>query len=280
MFEELEKINDRPEPFQFYTAEELWTDEHTSRKMLEFHLNESIDISSRNIEFINRSVDWINSQFDLARSKSICDFGCGPGLYTTRFAERGAQVTGIDFSKRSIDYASKVAVEKGLKIDYIHQNYLEFETDNKFDLITMIMCDYCALSPAQRKNLLQKFLHLLKPDGSVLLDVYSLELFDQRKEQSLYEINLLDGFWSSEKYYGFLNTFKYDAEKVILDKFTIVEKNRMRVVYNWLQYFCRESLRSEIERNGFRIEKIYSDVAGSEFDSDSEEMAVILEKAR
>lgn len=280
MFKELEQINDRPESFQFYTAEELWTDEHTFGKMLEFHLNESIDISSRNIEFINRSVDWISSQFDLAQSKSICDVGCGPGLYTTRFAERGAQVTGIDFSKRSIEHASNVAAEKGLKIDYIRQNYLEFETDNKFDLITMIMCDYCALSPAQRKQLLQKFSNLLKPDGSVLLDVYSLELFDQKEEQSLYEINLLDGFWSSEKYYGFLNTFKYDAEKVILDKFTIVEKNRVRVVYNWLQYFSRESLRSEIERNDFRIERMYSDVAGSEFDSGSEEMAVILKKAR
>lgn len=279
MFNELEEINYRPEPFKFYTAKELWTDEHTSKKMLEFHLNESIDVSSRNIDFINRSVDWISSQFDLNKSKSICDFGCGPGLYATRFAEKGSQVTGIDFSKRSIDYAKKIAAEKGLEIDYIQQNYFEFETKKKFDLITMIMCDFCALSLGQRKQLLKKFYNLLKSNGSVLLDVYSLKSFDQRKEQSLYEINLLDGFWSPEKYYGFLNTFKYDAEKVILDKYTIVEKNRMRVVYNWLQYFSRESLRSEIERNDFRIEKIYSDVAGSEFDSESGEMAVILKKA-
>jgi len=279
MFKELEEINYRPKPFHFYSAEELWTDEHTSKKMLEFHLNESIDVSSRNIDFINRSVDWIRSQFDLNKSKSICDFGCGPGLYTTRLAEKGSQVTGIDFSKRSIDYAKKVAAEKGLEIDYVQQNYFEFETKKKFDLITMIMCDFCALSPEQRKQLLKKFYNLLKSNGSVLLDVYSLKSFDQRKEQSLYEINLLDGFWSPEKYYGFLNTFKYDAEKVILDKYTIVEENRMRVVYNWLQYFSRESLRSEIERNDFRIEKFYSDVAGSEFDSESGEMAVILNKA-
>jgi hypothetical protein len=31
MFEELEKINIRPEPFEFYTASDLWTDEHTSK---------------------------------------------------------------------------------------------------------------------------------------------------------------------------------------------------------------------------------------------------------
>jgi hypothetical protein len=71
MFKELEEINYRPEPFHFYSAEELWTDKHTSKKMLEFHLNESIDVSSRNTDFINRSVDWISSHFDLNKSKSI-----------------------------------------------------------------------------------------------------------------------------------------------------------------------------------------------------------------
>jgi len=279
MFKELEKINFRPAPFQFYTTEELWTDEHTSQKMLEYHLNESINVSSRNIKFINSSVEWISSKFNLDKTKSICDFGCGPGLYTIRFAERGYKVTGIDFSKRSIDYAKNVSIEKGLEIEHIQQNYLNWETDKKFDLITMIMCDFCALSPRQREELLQKFYKLLNPNGSVLLDVYSIKSFNQRNEQTLCEVDLLNGFWSSEKYYGFLNTFKYNAEKVILDKYTIVEKNRIRVVYNWLQYFNIESLNSELERNDFIIKNIYSDVAGSEFDLDGGEMAVVLKKA-
>jgi hypothetical protein len=59
MFKLIEEINSRPRPFQFYTAEKLWTDEHTSKQMLQFHLNESIDVSSRNKEFIDRSVEWI-----------------------------------------------------------------------------------------------------------------------------------------------------------------------------------------------------------------------------
>ena len=50
MFEELEKINERPEPFQFYTARDLWTDEQTSRQTLSYHLNEGMDVSSRNDE--------------------------------------------------------------------------------------------------------------------------------------------------------------------------------------------------------------------------------------
>jgi hypothetical protein len=63
MFTELEGINSRPEPFQYYTTEELWTDEHTSKQMLEYHLNEFVDASSRNKKFIDRSVKWIISHF-------------------------------------------------------------------------------------------------------------------------------------------------------------------------------------------------------------------------
>ncbi|GAG73970.1 unnamed protein product [marine sediment metagenome] len=116
MFKELKEINSRPTPFQFYTADELWTNEHTSMKMLEYHLNESVDLSSRNKDFIASSVKWIVSHFEIDENKSIADFGCGPGLYITSLAENNANVTGIDFSKRSINYARNIADQKGLNI--------------------------------------------------------------------------------------------------------------------------------------------------------------------
>jgi SAM-dependent methyltransferase len=278
MFNELKEINWRPGPFQFYTADALWTDEHTSQKMLEYHLNASVDLSSRNKDFIDRSVKWIVSHFGIDRQTAVADFGCGPGLYTTLFAERDADVTGIDFSERSIRYAKETAARKALNIDYLCRDYLEFETEKRFDLITMIMCDFCALSPAQRKKMLSRFHSLLNADGAVLLDVYSLDAFDQREEVSTYEHRQLDGFWSKEDYYGFLNTFKYEEEKVILDKYTIIEKVRTRTVYNWLQYFSPDSLRKEFEVNGFNIEEFYSDVAGKVFNSKSTEFAIVALK--
>jgi SAM-dependent methyltransferase len=278
VFQELEKINSRPEPFQFYTTEDLWTDEHTSKKMLEYHLNESVDAASRKKEFIEHSVEWITSHFNVNNQTDIIDFGCGPGLYTTKLAEKGARVTGIDFSKRSIDYAKETAIEKGLKINYLLNNYLTFKTDLKFDLITMIMCDFCVLSPKQRQEIIQKFYKLLKPDGTILLDVYTLEAFESITEKSIYEINQLDGFWSPEKYFGFVNTFKYFKEKVILDKYTIIEQNRIREIYNWLQYYSVESIKAEFEKNKLRIVSMYSDVAGSVFDPNSKEMAMVIKK--
>ena len=203
MFEELEKINTRPKPFEFYTAKELWTDEHTSKQMLSFHLKEDIDLSSRNAAFIDRSVEWIASHFNVQPGTKIADFGCGPGLYARRLAQRQANVTGTDFSKTSIQYAQGVAAREGLSVHYMNQNYLEFETEDRFHLILMIMCDFCALSPTQRKKMLSTFATFLEPGGSVLLDVYSLKAFEQREETATYEPNLHNGFWSPHKYYGF-----------------------------------------------------------------------------
>ena len=276
MFDELEKINARPRPFEFYTAEDLWTDEYTSRQMLAFHLNENVDISSRNMPFINRSVEWIISRFQVGPKTKIADFGCGPGLYTAELALRHAQVTGIDFSKRSIQYAEETAARQGLSVQYICRNYLDFETEDRFDLILMIMCDFCALSPDQRKKMLTKFYTFLKPGGAVLLDVYSLPAFEKRQETAVYQANLLDGFWSPNKYYGFLNTFKYDREKVVLDKYTIIEPGRTRTIYNWLQYFSPETLSRELEENGFSVDGLYADAAGSPYNPNADEFAVVI----
>ena len=278
MFIQLEEINTPPEPFQFYTAADLWTDEHTSKQMLRFHLDEGLDVSSRNIAFIDRSVDWIVSHFNIDTGKKIADFGCGPGLYTTRLVRSHAVVTGIDFSKRSIQYAQETAIGEKLPIRYVNRNYLDFETDERFDLILMIMCDFCALSLTQRKTMLAKFHRLLEPAGSVLLDVYSLNAFNEWEEKALYEPNLLDGFWSPDKYYGFLNTFKYEKEKVVLDQYTIIEAERTRTIYNWLQYFSPEDVEREFSACGFAIENYYADVAGTPFSAQSREFAIIARK--
>jgi SAM-dependent methyltransferase len=278
IFARLEEINSRPQPFEFYTAHELWTDEHTSKRMLAYHLNTDIDVSSRRGEFIDRSVEWIASHFGVEAGTRIADFGCGPGLYAKRLARLGASVTGIDFSERSIKHARGVAVDQGLDIEYVNQNYLDFETEDRFDLILMIMCDFCVLSPSQRMVMLTKFHSQLLAGGSVLLDVYSMNAFKQREAAISYGVNLLNGFWSAEKYYGFLTTFKYDDAKVVLDKYTIVETERTRTVYNWLQYFCPESLRSEFEKAGFTHQEIYADVAGTPYDDEASEFAIVAKK--
>jgi SAM-dependent methyltransferase len=280
MYSLLDTINSKPDVFSAYTAGALWADDYRSKQMLGFHLNENVDVSSRSIRFIDQSCKWITDHFDLGTGKSVCDFGCGPGLYASRLAKSGAHVTGLDFSENSIRYARNQAEAAQLDIDYVQVNYLDFHSTDRFDLITMIMCDFCALSPDQRARLLSNFKALLKDGGSILLDVYSMAAFAAREEVRTYEKNQLNHFWHEDDYYCFLNTFKYDDCAVVLDKYSIFpEVGDPETVFNWLQYFSPESLTKELSDAGFLISNFYRDVSGQPFVNQHSEFAVVAKMA-
>lgn len=279
MYKALKEITHKPKPFEFYTAESLWTDPYRAKQMLNYHLNNDIEAASRNMEFIDKSVAWITKHLNLSNNASVIDFGCGPGFYTTRMAKKGFKVTGLDFSQNSIDYAQNEAITASLSINYICQNYLQFDETDKYDLATLIMCDFGVLSPKQRKQLLNVIYKSLKPGGKLLLDVYSLAGFDQKQECAIYERNQLFGFWSEKDYFTFVNTFKYQNEKLILDKYTVFEEQgKTFTIYNWFQYFSLEGLTNELKQAGFSQPEYFADVSGTCYGKNNTEFAVIVTK--
>lgn len=278
LFKALERINERPEVYSRYTGDVLWNSPDISEMMLRFHLDGDVDLASRRTEFIEASLAWIEGAFKLGPGSRVVDLGCGPGLYTHELARTGADITGVDVSERSIEYARDRAQQAGLAIDYVLADYLGWEPEGQFDLATMIMCDYCALSPSQRARLLQRVHLLLKPGGAFLFDVYSLAYYATWEEQVAYGPGLMDDFWSAQPYYGFLNTLKYDADAVVLEKYTIVEAESVTEYLNWFQHYDLESLRTEIEASGLVLETAVGDVAGEPFEATAAEFAVIARR--
>ncbi len=272
MFHGLEEISSRPAPFQFYTARRLWTHSHTAKRMLEYHLNPAIDAASRSGEFMDRSSLWIRDTFNLKRGVRVADMGCGPGLMTSRLARTGRRY-GDRLSGNSIAWARKAALKEDLDITYLCADYLSLDTTKKYDLIIMIMCDFCALGPGQRKSLAGKFHSLLNPGGAVLLDVCSMAGFHESTEESRYSRNLMDGFWAPGDYWGFYNSFRYPEEKVTLEKYSIFTPEESFTVYNWLQYFKPDDMEEEFP--GFTIRDVKGDVAGAEYTPEKHQFAII-----
>ena len=278
MFEFLQQVSRRPDPFSEYTARDLWNDPYIAEQMLAYHLDAAVDVASRNKNFLHRSAEWIVSHFELAPGASVVDFGCGPGLYAQRLSQSGLRVTGIDFSSNSIRYARETSEREGLDIEYIEADYLDFATDRRFDLVMMIMCDFCAMSPRQRAVMLDKFRSMLAPGGAILLDVYGVRMFDEREESTTYAPNLMAGFWSDAEYFGFMQTFKYQAARLLLDKYTIVERHRTRWIYNWFQCFTPQSLEGEFAEHDLQIAEYLGNVAGGSFDPEATEFAVVAHR--
>jgi SAM-dependent methyltransferase len=275
LFAALGRIVDRPEPFAYYTSPQLWNDPHISKGMLEAHLNPNHDVASYRGEFIDTAVAWIASRFGVSEKTRICDFGCGPGLWTTRLAERGAIVTGIDLSKRSIRYAQDTAKNQDLSIRYILQDYLQFSSNDRFDLILMISQDFSVLSPSQRKALLQVFRSHLSEGGALLLDVASLLQFSQAKEKTKYEFCSEGGFWSPGPHHVFTSSFKYEAEHLLCSKYVVVERSREFEICVWSQCYGVESLNEVFEENGLQILQCLSDVSGTPLEEESPTIAIV-----
>ena len=164
MFEEIENINTRPEPFEFYTASDLWTDEHTSEQMLKYHLNEDIDVSSRNAEFINRSVEWIVSYFRVGVGTKIADFGCGPGQTTKYLKNLGIEISGLDLSEKILEQARTIHPE----IHFQKENILELEFEN--DSIAGAVAFYAIVhfTEEQIGIALREVFRVLQPGGIFL----------------------------------------------------------------------------------------------------------------
>ena len=65
----------------------------------------------------------------------ILDIGCGGGLLTEPMKRLGANITGIDASKRNIEIAKLHAKKNDLKIDYICTSPENLKEYHKFDVI-------------------------------------------------------------------------------------------------------------------------------------------------
>jgi 2-polyprenyl-3-methyl-5-hydroxy-6-metoxy-1,4-benzoquinol methylase len=252
VFTELEGIHERPEPFSVYTADVLWTEPYLSQQMLHHHLDQDSDLASRRLPTIDTVVDWIDGKFDLD-GKKVCDLGCGPGLYAQRFAGRGAIVQGLDFSANSIAYAQEVALKTKSSVEYRVGNYLKDSLPSDQDIVTMIYCDLCALSPQQREIVYEKVRGALNPEGTFFFDVMSAVAYKAREETSAFGRRFMGGFWAEGDYFAFQNTFKYDEIKVMLDQYTILESHRTWQVFNWMQYFTSSDITEELGRNGFDV---------------------------
>ena len=122
--------------------------------MLSAHLNPDHEGASRQPEFLQPSLDWIASLFNPKAHPDLLDLGCGSGIYAEKFHQLGFHVTGIDLSERSIEYAKNEAQTKHMSINYCCQNYLDLKFNHAFDVVTLIYCDYGALMPEDRKQLL------------------------------------------------------------------------------------------------------------------------------
>jgi SAM-dependent methyltransferase len=246
--------------------------------MLIAHLNPEVEAASRRLETIDRSVEWLMKKLDLEPGDSVLDLGCGPGLYASRFARAGLQVTGVDYSRRSIESAISYANENKLNILYRYQNYLELEDEDQYQAAFLIYGDFCPLNPEQRSTLLRNVHRALKQGGRFVLDVTTREC---RKKHGVkngwYAVER--GFWKPGPHLVLGCGFDYPEQSIWLDQYIVVEMDGKVTTYrNWFQDYTPESIITELSQAGFSVESLWGDLTGTPYTPESEWIGLVTSR--
>lgn len=276
---QLEKATQKPKLFAKDDGN-FWEDPYISEHLLNAHLDDESDQGSRKYNDILQSVMWLTQYLKLPEDSKLLDLGCGPGLYSENFYGQGYDVTGIDISPTSIEYAKEQADAFQYRIQYLCQDYLTIDYTEEFDVITLIYGDLCVLSHDDRNTLLQKVYKALKPDGFLIFDVFTKHYFSKEEPEQTWYVSGDDGFWSEEEHLLLQSHYKYKKDKVRLDKYTIVfNDGNMRTHHIWKHYFSLRRVTNMVEANGFTVKDHWSDLQGKPFEKGSSWIGMIVQKA-
>jgi SAM-dependent methyltransferase len=95
-------------------------------------------------------------------TKTILEYGCGPGSYGVHLAELGGHVTGIDISPVAIAMAKESSVDRGLDVAWRVMNAEALDLpDATFDLV----CGSAILHHLDLSRALPEVKRVLKPSG-------------------------------------------------------------------------------------------------------------------
>jgi ubiquinone/menaquinone biosynthesis C-methylase UbiE len=96
------------------------------------------------------------------RSKSLLDVGCGPCVYSVEFAERGADVFGVDISQKMLEKAAKNVETANVKVALLEADAHSLPcADRSFDVVVLILT-------ILNTRMLEEAARVLKPGGTLL----------------------------------------------------------------------------------------------------------------
>ncbi|MEO2184980.1 MAG: methyltransferase domain-containing protein [bacterium] len=99
----------------------------------------------------------------------VCIVGCGRGYDAIMFAEKGFDVTAVDFAPTPISELNKLAIEKSVTITTVQDDIFSLvgKYPDTFDYVIEQTC-FCAIHPNRRKEYEILVRTILKPGGKLV----------------------------------------------------------------------------------------------------------------
>jgi SAM-dependent methyltransferase len=238
-----------------------WDEPAFSERVLKEHLAQENDAASRPAARIKKHVAWIHRQLLGGKPARILDLGCGPGLYTSRFAKLGHTCSGIDFAPAPIEYAIQHA-PSGCSYQFADIRSAEYGGD--YDLIIFIFGAFNLFRPADARLILQKSLTALKPGGLLLVEASSLDAVDQIGNQPAMWYSADQALFSDKPHLCLMETFWDDENSVATERFFIIDAATGQVTRHAAstQAYQEEQIESILIETGFEKITFFPSLTG------------------
>ena len=131
------------------------------------------------------------------------DLGCGTGINSVFLAENGFEVTGVDISKKAIDYAKANAKKAQVKIDFFAADAtdLSFLNNKKFDFI-LDWANLHGIPKEKRDEYINGIVEYSKTGSKFLLRCFSNKDTDKKFVKRPVGIIYLFSRQDIEKFFG------------------------------------------------------------------------------
>jgi SAM-dependent methyltransferase len=200
-----------------------WDDAAFSARMLREHLDDSHGAASRQAAERDLQLAWLWDRLALRPGARVLDATCGPGLYAVPLAQRGCEVTGIDFSPAAIAYARDYAGREGVAD---HCVFLEQDVRQSdlppaaFDAALFLYGQLAVFPHEEARALLERLVRTLRPGGALAVELLDQERVDKQDSTWWYTDDA--GLWGDAPYLHLGERFWMTAEEMSAERYLIL----------------------------------------------------------
>jgi 2-polyprenyl-6-hydroxyphenyl methylase/3-demethylubiquinone-9 3-methyltransferase len=156
----------RAEIEQWHRDEEAWWNKHGA------YMRHQWELTPKMNKVLRGGLEVDCFKFLSHPGQSLLDVGCGGGLLSSRFAEQGMRVLGLDVSKEQIAAANEIKKIKQLSnLEYQCEDLMRWQPSSRQEQFDNVFMNAFLhhLPPADLQGVFQRIDKVLKPGGRVYL---------------------------------------------------------------------------------------------------------------
>jgi len=208
---------------------------------------------------------------DLKPGDSVLDSCCGQGRHSIIFADRGMKVTGVDVTAPYLKTAVERSHEKGLKIEFVEEDILNFLRKESFDCATNLYNSIGYFEdPEDDLVYFKNIFESLKTGGKFIIECTGKEIIAK---------DFRDCFW-----------YEYDDFKIMVEY--SINLNWTELETRWIflkegvekdavfrhRIFSALELAGLLTEAGFESIEFFGDYDGSLYDQNAKRLIAIAKK--